>query len=217
MRKGDTKEKAEKRAVQQRGAMLGGYQFMRKSRTNWIGSESPAIDDIQRELPLLIAKYDIQTVTDIGCGDAEWMDACLPAKTKYTGCDINPELVANNAYDIKGNRKFQVLDVLTDPVPQADLVICRDMLNHMSIEDVWIALHAIKASGSKFLLVTTFRSTTENPETDPKVIYNRRVRHVRWNFEIEPFHLRMLCKIKETWHMCRGRDLILVNAHRIPD
>jgi hypothetical protein len=49
-------------------------------------------------------------------------------------------------------------------VPRADLVLCRDCLVHISHRNVAKALRNIIASGSDFLLTTTFVERTENTD-----------------------------------------------------
>lgn len=46
--------------------------------------------------------------------------------------------------------------MITDPLPQNDLIIVRDCLVHLSYKDIYNAIKNIKSSGSKYLLTTTF-------------------------------------------------------------
>ena len=56
--------------------------------------------------------------------------------------------------------RFQVLDLVTTIPPQADLVLCRDCLVHLSANDILKALRNIVASGARYLLSTTFVDRT---------------------------------------------------------
>lgn len=75
---------------------------------------------------------------------------------------------ASNAFSGAANcsctarREFRKLDILTDPLPAADLVICRDCLVHFSFKDIARALRNLKRSGSKFLAVTHFPRSGTN-------------------------------------------------------
>jgi hypothetical protein len=52
--------------------------------------------------------------------------------------------------------KFVHLDLTTDVLPQADLMICRDCLFHLSYEDTRRVLDNFVRSGIPHLLATTF-------------------------------------------------------------
>jgi hypothetical protein len=48
------------------------------------------------------------------------------------------------------------LNLLTDKIPQVDLILCRDCLIHFSYADIFRALKNICDSKSEYLLTTTF-------------------------------------------------------------
>ena len=83
----------------------------------------------------------------------------------YVGADIVDELIAsNNVKYGANNRMFIVLNLLADEIPSADVILCRDCLVHFSFRDIYRALHNFQASGSKYLVTTTF--TRDQPNTD---------------------------------------------------
>ena len=51
---------------------------------------------------------------------------------------------------------FQAGDLLTTPLPRADAILCRDCLVHLSDASIAQALKNFKASGSRYLLTTSF-------------------------------------------------------------
>ena len=57
-----------------------------------------------------------------------------------------------------------MIDLIEGPVPKHDLVFVRDCLVHLSTEHVKAAIANIKASGSKWLLTTTFPGAGTNEE-----------------------------------------------------
>ena len=61
-------------------------------------------------------------------------------------------------------RKFLKLDVLRDPLPQADLILCRDCLVHFSLQDVMRTLKNFQRSKSTYLLTTTFTGARPNKD-----------------------------------------------------
>jgi hypothetical protein len=75
----------------------------------------------------------------------------------YIGGDIVEELVEqNNKQWEKPNICFKTIDIITDPLPRADLFIVRDCLVHFPDDLVFKALQNILTSGCNYLLTTTF-------------------------------------------------------------
>lgn len=108
---------------------------------------------IRQQLPRLIEQYQIKSMLDLPCGDFNWMRH-VPLHLNYIGADILEAVIDRNsgAYD----HDFRVLDITQSELPKVDLVFCRDCLVHLSDADVFAAITNIKASGSKYLLTTTF-------------------------------------------------------------
>ena len=122
------------------------------------GSELEQTKTLREELEKLLAEMKITSVLDIPCGDFKWMQKINWSKIHYTGADIVEELIKKNKaqHQDENNLKFIVLDLLKDKLPEADLIITRDFLVHLSYEDIFAALKNIKSSGCKYLLTTTF-------------------------------------------------------------
>ena len=120
------------------------------------GSDLLATEIIRQEIPLLIEQYEIGTMLDIPCGDYWWFSHMkgLDGVT-YTGADIVDDLIAENRR-IYPRVNFQVLDLVEGRLPKVDLVLVRDCLGHLSNKSVRLALKNLRASGSKYLLATTF-------------------------------------------------------------
>ena len=134
-------------------------------RTNfWRGRESRSGEGsglaqtvvIRRELPKMIAALGIESVLDAGCGDFHWLSRVNLAGATYVGVDIVEDCIKHCARYENERRKFLCSDVVNDPLPKADLIICRDVLVHLSYENCRKALANFKASGAKYLLTTTF-------------------------------------------------------------
>lgn len=120
---------------------------------------------LREELPGLIARTGARTMLDAPCGDFNWMkETDLPVE-HYLGADIVDELVARNQRLYANERRaFLKLDITRDLPPRVDLILCRDALVHLSFEDGRAALRNFKASGSKYLLTTTFTARGENQD-----------------------------------------------------
>jgi hypothetical protein len=126
------------------------------------GSRLDRTDKIRAALPSTVKRYGCQSLLDIPCGDFNWMRT-LELETEYIGADIVGELIKLNQERYAGDhRRFVKLDLLRDPLPAVDLILCRDCLVHFSNSDVMAALKNIKASGSKYVLTTTFPDRHKN-------------------------------------------------------
>ena len=81
----------------------------------------------------------------------------------YTGVDVVPELVMENQKQHgTARRRFVVLDATRDPLPALDLIICRDLLIHLSTADCW-ALGNFAGTGSRLLLTSHFEGPADQP------------------------------------------------------
>lgn len=121
------------------------------------GSELKNTAQLIRELPHLLRSLRIGTMLDAPCGDFNWMQHVDLEGIDYLGADIVETIVARNEQlHARPGRRFTKLDLLADALPRVDLILCRDCLFHFSHADVFRALHAFAASGSTWLLTTTF-------------------------------------------------------------
>lgn len=144
------------------------------------GSTIEATQVVRRVLPEIVENYRIRSVVDAPCGDFNWM-RMLDLPVEYIGCDVVPELVEiNTANFARPGRSFAVLDITSDSLPAADLIICRDCLFHFSFVDIQRALRTIKASKSKYLLTTSYPNLKRNRNI-PTGDYRR------LNLQIAPF------------------------------
>lgn len=124
------------------------------------GSTLDATEGIRRELPKLFDKFHVKTLLDVPCGDFHWFKEMPSNLELYIGADIVPEIIASNIdqYDHK-RREFIVLDITHDELPKADMILVRDLFGHFSDADLNAAIKNVKASGTKYLLATTFPSS----------------------------------------------------------
>jgi hypothetical protein len=160
-------------------------------RNAWLGEDSPsgpgssldATAVLRRELPRLLAELGCGSLLDAPCGMLGWLEhAALPLGS-YCGVDIVEAVIAaNRRHHGAPGRTFLCLDLRRDPLPQADMVLCRDCLVHFSFRDAQEALANFRASGATWLLATTF----------PGHSCNQDALTGEWrplNLELPPFHL----------------------------
>lgn len=133
------------------------------------GSSMQQTVAIRGAVPGLLKMLNVKTLLDIPCGDFNWIPTMLPelGLDKYIGADIVPELVEKNRHDytVPGEAiYFEVLDASADRLPKVDMILCRDMLGHFNNKYVRATLKNFQASGSTWLLATTFPG--RNPNAD---------------------------------------------------
>lgn len=128
------------------------------------GSEIGQTETLIGELNILLDKMGIKSILDLPCGDLNWMRKVNLSGINYVGADIVVEIISNNTsrFGCHANMKFEVLDLITDPLPECDLVIVRDCLVHLSYDDISKAIANIKSSCSKYLLATNFVDHRQN-------------------------------------------------------
>lgn len=82
----------------------------------------------------------------------------------YIGADIVEKLILSNVVNNseKTNLKFQVMNLMNEPLPKSDLLFVRDCFVHLSYEDIYSCINNIKSSGCKYLLTTTFTNRNYN-------------------------------------------------------
>ena len=74
----------------------------------------------------------------------------------YIVVDIVRDLIKVNAIRYGGEqRRFAALDATREPFPQADAVLCREVLFHLSFGDIWNLVENVRRSGTPFFIATT--------------------------------------------------------------
>ena len=126
------------------------------------GSSIEYTANLRSELPEIFRRFSIANVLDAPCGDFNWMREVVAATTiNYTGGDIVRPLVEKLQNSDGSDRvRFLHLDITKDPLPQADLMICRDCLFHLSYKDTRSVLENFVSSGIPYLLTTTHTCTS---------------------------------------------------------
>jgi hypothetical protein len=129
-----------------------------------LGSEDQASAAIRSALPPLLRRLDVRSLLDAPCGDAGWIGRC-GLDIDYIGVDIVPSLIETNRRRVEHGEllgRFVTADITRDELPQADVILCRDCLVHLSFQNIFLALNRLRASGGRFLLATTFSEWQDN-------------------------------------------------------
>lgn len=132
------------------------------------GSTLNLTKNLRTELPKLFAQFQIRKVFDGPCGDFNWMKWVVKdSEIIYIGADIVHELIEENiARHANQQVNFIRLDLRLEQLPDADLMICRDCLFHLSYLDTRMLLENFVKSGIPYLLTTTYQNDGTFENTD---------------------------------------------------
>jgi SAM-dependent methyltransferase len=126
----------------------------------------------------------IRSVVDVGCGDWQFSRLIDWDGIHYQGFDVVAALVeANNKRFARDNISFRLVTQLND-LPPADLVLCKDVLQHLPLAEVKALLDYFQQN-YRFALVTN--------DIFPDGQTNAEIRHGGWRalrFDLEPFNIR---------------------------
>jgi len=127
------------------------------------GSTLESTETLRLLLPAIIKATGAKSILDAGCGDFTWMQHTEIGVEKYIGADIAKFVINQNKKKHEhGKYSFCCLDVVKDPLPKVDIILCRDCLAHLSNEDIVAAIKNFKKSGAKYLLTSTYPRITLN-------------------------------------------------------
>lgn len=121
------------------------------------GSTFEYTKNLRSHLPKVFKEYSIKTVFDAPCGDFNWMRyVVLGSEINYIGGDIVKPLVDELNRKYKSDKiAFVHFDLVKQVPPEADLMICRDCLFHLSFDDAFSVFENFSKSKVKYLLTTT--------------------------------------------------------------
>src|SRR5260221_3517435 len=109
-----------------------------------IGSRGTVLQGYSQQMADLLRGHSMElgrtlTVVDLWSGGFTVGRALLEnlPGSEYIGCDIVPELIAhNNASYASDKISFRRLDLVSDPLPDGDVCLVRQVLQHLSNADI---------------------------------------------------------------------------------
>ena len=121
------------------------------------GEGSHRLDIVQPYLEVvtkfLTSFQEKLTVCDLGCGDFNIGKELVPYTKQYIAVDIVDALIERNKKKFKDDRlAFHCLDIAVDPLPKADCIILRQVLQHLSNNEVAQVLQ--KVHQYKYIILT---------------------------------------------------------------
>jgi len=112
-----------------------------------------AVDAYVEALKPVFADHPNATVVDLGCGDFNIGIKIRPLCGCYIACDIVPDLIERNKRKFSdSNVDFRCLDITTDAIPSGDIVLVRQVLQHLNNQQI---ANFIKMIGGCSVLVLT--------------------------------------------------------------
>jgi len=150
------------------------------------GSSLSHTVNIRAELPRLFETFGITKVFDAPCGDLNWMSRVLEQcpDIEYTGGDIVDALIESNKakYGDKLGANFITIDIVNDPLPDAELMICRECLFHLSNADIKSFFNNFLASNIAALLMTSDLDREPNFDIETGGFRRANFFSAPWNF-----------------------------------
>jgi SAM-dependent methyltransferase len=145
----------------QRGEFYSGSGSLERFHT--------AYREIIREATAGIAS---PTIVDLGCGDFRVASAVVPTNASYIGVDIVPSMIAHHQANYANERvQFQCLDIVNDSLPNGDVCLIRQVLQHLSNNEISAVLR--NTAHYPALLITEHFAPDDRPTYAP----NRDIPH----------------------------------------
>lgn len=142
------------------------YQGYRDESISGPGSGLQQTQALRERLPLLLGHLGVRTLLDAPCGDFHWVRQMHIGVDTYIGADILADMIADHNWRHgHAARRFVRADLTTSELPQADAILCRDLLPHLSFSEVMAVLRNFRRSGATWLLTTTFTGPRPNRDT----------------------------------------------------
>ena len=125
-----------------------------------VGSHGAAADTYVAAMAPILAAHareagSTTTIVDLGCGDFAIGGRLLSAlqNVRYIGCEIVPEIVAhNNRCYGNDSVRFETLDIISQPLPDGDICLVRQVLQHLPNGDISVVLPKLRKY--KYVYVT---------------------------------------------------------------
>jgi len=119
-----------------------------RSSASGYGSAPENTRALVEQLRPFLDRWQVKSLADVPCGDFAWMREVDLNGLRYLGGDIVTALVERNrAMFSRPGIEFTEHDFIRDPLPDVDLLLCRDGLVHLCFRDLAPAIDNIRNSG----------------------------------------------------------------------
>ncbi len=150
-------------------------------------------------------------VVDLGCGDFLVGSQIRAYCNNYVACDIVPQLIEHNKTKyVDLNVDFRVLNLITDQLPVGDIVFIRQVLQHLSNEQIQKLIPKLHQNYS-FLIFTehlpmskSFTPNLDKPAgPDIRVGYNSGIVLTAPPFNLKTLREHLICEPEEAGGVIR--------------
>ena len=101
------------------------------------GTVPAVVEPYVSSVRMLLSQRAPVDVVEIGCGDFTVASSLTDLARTYTACDVVPELIERNRRRfVRDNLRFVAIDAVTDPLPPGELVIVRQVLQHLRNDQI---------------------------------------------------------------------------------
>jgi len=122
-----------------------------------VGSSLDSTAVLRDEMPTALRQLNARVLLDVPCGDFAWMKRVDLSGIEYIGGDIVPSIIEQNQrLHTTESRSFRHLDLTRDKLPDADVLLCRDCLVHLSYANIRAVFANIARSNIRYVLMTSF-------------------------------------------------------------
>lgn len=117
--------------------------------------DSDSVKQSLKTLERVTALLKVRSIVDIPCGDFNWIHVYLERHpdVSYVGYDVVRSLVSRNR-QLFPSVRFEPLDIVSTVPARADLIFCKDLINHLEDHEILSAIENMRRSGSTWLLAT---------------------------------------------------------------
>jgi len=133
-----------------------------------LGSEGLLAEQYIALVENYAARYNLRTVVDGGCGDFSVGSRLAPSFERYIALDVSPRIIELNrqryAELVKKNVTFDTADMTATTFPTADLVVIRQVLQHLTNAQIEKILQNLEASNWRRALIT---ESVHDPRNNP--------------------------------------------------
>lgn len=126
------------------------------------GSTLANTSSVRAWLPEVLKRLGVRVLLDVPCGDFNWMSRTDLSSVSYIGVDYDGEHCVAARARLSEPLSFAPItrviierDVVTGGLPTADLMLCREFLQHLPNVSVRAVLKNFMASGIRWLLATS--------------------------------------------------------------
>ena len=149
-----------------------------------------------------------QTVVDLGCGDFNIGKNFAKFTNQYIACDVAENVIKRHSSQSKfkqlKNLEFKLLDITNDRIPNCNIIIIRQVLQHLSNYSINLFLKNIQKTSFQYLVVTEYIPSIKfTPNIDqPTGTFSRLARGINSGvvltekpFNLNPIETKIINKV----------------------